>query len=84
MKILRSELFDMLTLKAWVFSIPTGHWYDVGAETEWTEKAMIEHFSCCALLFSSLAPLLFCEFKSQKYMEILGLLFCTLIFHFLK
>jgi len=39
-----SFFFDMPTLKALAFAMPTRHRYDVGAETGWEEKAVIEHF----------------------------------------
>ena len=34
----------MLTLKALALAMLTRHWYDMGAETGWEEKAVIEHF----------------------------------------
>ena len=38
------SFFDMPTLKALASAMLTRHWYDVGAETGWEEKAVIEHF----------------------------------------
>ena len=70
---LKKFFFDMATLKALAFAIPTTrHWYDVGAETGWDEKDVVDRSlgkfwiyslkfplnTCWALLFSSLVPFL--------------------------
>ena len=38
------SIFDMPTLKVLTFAMLTRHGYDVGAETGWAEKSVIEYF----------------------------------------
>jgi len=37
-----SCLFDMPTLKALAFAMPTRQWYDVGVEAGWDEKDAVD------------------------------------------
>jgi len=39
---LKKIFFDMPTLKALAFVLPTRHWYDVGAEAGWDEKDVVD------------------------------------------
>ena len=43
----------MPTLKALAFAMPTRHWFDVGAETGWEGKVVIEHFPRKCSFYSS-------------------------------
>jgi len=39
---LKKLFFDMPTWKTLAFALPTRHWYDVGAETGWDEKDVVD------------------------------------------